>query len=127
MGGTLFLGRWSKRQYLAGEVLFAPAESVDEIYPKLEAPGIDENAAEATNRTLQTAAANRRIDDYNEERRRKGPRIGHNWYFLEAEARLKSRLFFSLGNEGNKRFLNSPSGPKYMLLHRLSQVLRRPP
>ena len=63
-------------------MLVAPAELVDEFYPKLEAPGIDETAAEAANRTLQIAAANRRIDDYNEDRRRKGPRIGHNWYFL---------------------------------------------
>ena len=43
----------------------------------------------------------------NEERRRKGPRIGDNWYYHEAEARLKSRIFFSLGNEEKKRFLDS--------------------
>ena len=39
--------------------------------------------------------------------RRKGSRIGHNWCYHEAEARLKSRLFFALGNEGKKRFLAS--------------------
>ena len=107
IGGTVFLDRWSQREYLAGEVLVAPAELVDEPYPKPEAPGIDENAADVANRTLRIAAANRRIDEYNQERRRKGPRIGHNWSYHEAEARLKSRLFFALGNEGKKRFLDS--------------------
>ena len=79
-------------------MLVAPAELLDEPYPKPEDPGIDENAADVASRTLRIAAANRRIDEYNEERRRKGPHIGHNWYYHEAEARLKSRLFFSLGN-----------------------------
>ena len=90
-----------------GEVLVAPAELVDEPYSKPEAPGIDENAAGVANRTLRITAANIRIDEYNQERRRKGPRIGHNWCYHEAEARLKSRLFFALGNEGKKRFLDS--------------------
>ena len=53
-------------------------ELVDEPYPSPEAPGIDEIAANVANRTLRIAAANRRIDEYNQERRRKGPRIGHN-------------------------------------------------
>ena len=86
------------------EVLVDPAELVDEPYPKPEAPGIDENAADVANRTLRIAAANRRIDEYNQERRRKAPRIGHNWCYIEAEARLKSRLFFALGNEEKSDF-----------------------
>ena len=77
------------------------------VFLNPEAPGIDENAADVANRNLRIAAANRRIDEYNEERRRKGPRISHNWYYHMAEARLKFRLFFSLGNEGKKRFLDS--------------------
>ena len=43
----------------------------------------------------------------NIERRRKGPRIALNWFYHEAEARLKSRLFFALGNEGKRRFADS--------------------
>ena len=88
-------------------MLVAPAELVDEPYPKPEAPGIDENAADIANRTLRVAAANRKIDEYHQERRRKGHHIGHNWWYHEAEERLKSRLFFALGNEGKKRFLDS--------------------
>ena len=92
-----------------GELLVAPAELVDEPYPKPEAPSAEENAAYVANRNLRIAAANRRIDEYNQERRRKGPRIGHNWCYHEAEAGLKSRLFFALENEGKKRFLDSYS------------------
>ena len=103
-----FLAVSLKDNVSPGEVLVAPTELVDEPhYPKPEAPGIDENAGDVANRTLRIAAANRRIDEYNQERRRKGPRIGHNLCYHEAEARLKSRLFFALGNEGKKRFLYS--------------------
>ena len=105
--GQFFLAVSLKDKISPGEGLVAPAELVDEPYPKSEAPGIDENAADVTSRNLRVAAANRRIDEYNQERRRKGPRIGHNWCYHEAEARLKSRLFFALRNEGKKRFLDS--------------------
>ena len=58
--------------------------------------------------------------------RRKGPRIGHNWCYQEAESRLKSRLFLSLGNVGKKRFfgLVSPVRPAYLFVHRFSHELR---
>ena len=105
--GQFFLAVSLKGNISPGNVLVAPAELVDEPYPKPEAPEIDENAADVANRTLRVTAANRRIDEYNQERRRKGPRIGHNWCYHKAEARLKSRLFFALGNEGKKRFLDS--------------------
>ena len=117
--GQFFLAVSLKDNISPGEVLVAPAELVDEPYPKPEAPGIDENAADIAIRNLRIAAANRRIDEYNQERRSKGPRIGHNWCYHEAEARLKSRLFFALRNEGKKTifgFLPS-SGPQYLLFH----------
>ena len=52
-----------KDNILPGEVLVAPAELVDEPYPKPEAPGVNENAADIANRALRVAAANRRIDE----------------------------------------------------------------
>ena len=107
LGWDNFLAVSLKDNISPGELLVAPAELVDEPYPKPEAPSADENAADAANRNLRIAAANRRIDEYNQERRRKGPRIGNNWCYHEAEARLKSRLFFALRNEGKKRFLDS--------------------
>ena len=107
LGGTVFLVVSLKDNISPGELLVAPAELVDEPYPKPEAPGTDESAADVTNRNLRVAVANRRTDEYNLERRRKAPRIGHNWCYHEAEVRLKSRLFVALGKEGKKRFLDS--------------------
>ena len=66
------------------------------------ADGEDARAAEA--RRQRDQAAIRRINDLNIERKRKGPRISQNWFYHEAEARMKSRLFFALGNEGKRRF-----------------------
>ena len=40
-------------------------------------------------------------------RRKKGRRIGMNWFFLAAEARARSRLFFGLGNEGRKKLVQA--------------------
>ena len=105
--GQFFLAVSLKDNISPGELLVAPAELVDEPYPKPEAPSAEENAADVADRNLRIAAANRRIDEYNQERRWKGPRIGHNWCYHEAEARLKYRLFFLLGNEGKKRFFDS--------------------
>ena len=102
--GQFFLAVSLKDNISPGELQVAPAELVDEPYPKPEAPNADENAAEVANRNLRNEAANRRIDEYNQERRRKGPRIVHNWCYHKAEARLKSRLFLALGNEGKNDF-----------------------
>ena len=102
--GQFILAVSLKDNISPGEVLVAPAELVDELYPKPEAPGTDESAVDVNNRNLRVAAANRRIDEYNQERRRKRPRIGHNWCYHEAEAGLKSRLFFALGTEGKNDF-----------------------
>ena len=41
----------------------------------------------------------------NEERRTRGPRVGHNFFYNEVQKKLVSRLFLSLGTEGKKRFL----------------------
>ena len=41
----------------------------------------------------------------NEERRTRGPKVGHNIYNNEVQKKLVSRLFFSLGTEGKRRFL----------------------
>ena len=47
------------------------------------------------------------MDEYSGKRRCKCPRIGDGWCFHEAEVRLKSRLFLSLGKEGKKRLIDS--------------------
>ena len=45
----------------------------------------------------------RRVDETNE----KGPRIAPAVFFYEADQRIRSRLFFSLGSKGRRRFLQS--------------------
>ena len=90
--GQFFLAISLQDNISLGEVLVAPAELVDEPYPKPEAPGIDENAADVASKTVRIAKSP--TDECNEERRRKSPRIGHKWYYHEAEARLKSRHSF---------------------------------
>ena len=79
----------------------------DDPAPKPEAIGPSEDAAAAANLIARDVAAVRRIDEINEERRAKGPRIATGIFFYEADQRIKSRLFFSLGSEGRKRFLQS--------------------
>ena len=44
----------------------------------------------------------------NEERRERGPKVGHNVYYNEAQKRLASRLFLALGTEGKKFVLKNP-------------------
>ena len=41
----------------------------------------------------------------NEERRTRGPRVGHNVFYNEVQKKLVSRLFLSLGTDRKKRFL----------------------
>ena len=66
---------------------------------------MDEDAAAIANRIARNEAAVRRVVEMNEERRAKGPRVAPGVYYYEVEQRIKSRLFFSLGSEGRKRFL----------------------
>ena len=79
----------------------------DDFVPKPEAVGVDEDAAAIANRIARNEAAVRRVAEMNEERRAKGPRVAPGVFYYEVEQRIKSRLFFSLGSEGRKRFLQS--------------------
>ena len=102
--GQFFLAVGLKDNINPQDLLVEPAEVIDRAR---EAVGATEDAGEANARILRDQAAVRRINELNIERRRKGPRIGLNWFYHEAEARLKSRLFFALGNEGKRRFADS--------------------
>ena len=41
----------------------------------------------------------------NEERRARGPKVGHNVYYNEVQKRVASRLFLALGTEEKKKFV----------------------
>ena len=89
------------------ELLKVPGIVHDDPVPKPEAVGVDEDAAAIANRIARNEAAVRRVTEMNEERRAKGPRVAPGVFYYEVEQRIKSRLFFSLGSEGRKRFLQS--------------------
>ena len=105
--GRFFLAVGLKDNINPQDLIAEPAEVIDEPPPRTEAVGATEDAAEANARVLKDQAAVRRVNELNIERRRRGPRIGLNWFYHEAEARLKSRLFFALGNKGKRRFADS--------------------
>ena len=89
------------------ELLKTPGVVHDDRIPKPEAVGIDEDAVAIANHIARNYAAARRVAEMNEERRAKGPRVAPGVYFYEVEQRIKFRLFFSLGSEGRKTFLQS--------------------
>ena len=76
---------------IANDVLVLPAVIVDEPPQKLETPAATEDAVARVGRVFVGDQAEfRRTDEWNAERRRKGPHIGQNWFYHEAAARLKS-------------------------------------
>ena len=89
------------------DLLVEPTEVIDEPPPRPESVVEGEDAGAANARRQRDQAAIRRITELNVEMRRKGPRISQNWFYHEAEARMKPRLFFGLGNEGRRRFADS--------------------
>ena len=89
------------------DILVEPGAVHDDPPPRPETRPDPERQPEADNRLRRDAAARRRVDEANVERRKKGRRIGMNWFFHEAEARSKSRLFFALGNEGRKKLVQA--------------------
>ena len=84
-----------------------PGAVHDDPPPRPETRPDPERQPEADNRLRRDAAARRRVYEANVERRKKGRRIGMNWFFHEAEARSRSRLFFALGNEGRKKLVQA--------------------
>ena len=89
------------------ELLKPPGVVHDDPAPKPEVVGVDEDAAAIASRIARNDAAVRKVTEMNEERRAKGPRVAPGVFYFEVEQRVKSRLFFSLGSEGRKRFLQS--------------------
>ena len=85
------------------DFLVEPEDVIDEPPPKPETVVTGEDAGAADARIQRDQAAIRRINELNVEKGRKGPRKSQNWFYLEAEARLKSRLFFALGKKTVER------------------------
>ena len=105
--GQCFLAAGLEDNINLHDLLVEPTEVIDKPPSRPESVAEDEDAGAANARRQRDQAAIRRITELNVERRRKGPRINQNWFYHEAEARMKSRLFFALGNEGRRRFADS--------------------
>ena len=86
-------------------MLEEPKDILEEPSPQPETPREGENEAATTARSLRDRPARHRFMLENEERRTRGPRVGHNVFYNEVQKKLASRLFFSLGTEGKKKFL----------------------
>ena len=68
-------------------------------------PGDGKDATARADKSLTDKLARDRVTLENEERRARRPRVGLNIYYNEVQKKLESKLFLSLGAEGNKRFL----------------------
>ena len=86
-------------------ILEDPKDILEKPPPRPETPREGENEDARNARTLRDKLARDRVLLDNEERRTRGPRVGHNVFYNEVQKKLVYRLFLSLGTEGKKRFL----------------------
>ena len=76
-----------------------PKDILEEPLPRPETPRVGENKAATTARNLRDKLARDHVMLGNEERRTRGPRVGHNVFYNEILKKLVSRVFLSLGTE----------------------------
>ena len=86
-------------------ILEEPKDILEEPPPRPETPREGETEAATIARNLRDKLARDRVLLENEERRTRGPGVGHNVFYNEVQKKLVSRLFLSLGTDGKKRFL----------------------
>ena len=83
-----------------------------------EMPREGENEAATTGRNLRDKLARDRVMKENEERRTRGPRVGHNVFHNEVQKKLVSTLLLSLSLSGQKERkgfyskIHTPNFPK---------------
>ena len=83
-------------------ILEEPKDILEEPPPRPETPREGEKEDARNARTLRDKLARDRVLMKNEDRRTRGPRVGHNVFYNEVQKKLVSRLFLSLGTEGKK-------------------------
>ena len=79
-----------------------PKEVIEEPVPRPETPGEHETVQATTDREARDRLRRDRVILENEERRERGPKVGHDVFYNEVQKRLTSRLFLALGIEGKK-------------------------
>ena len=85
-------------------LLEEPKEVIDELTPLPATPGTTEDAQAVADREARDRLARDKVILENQERRKRGPKVGHNVFYNEVQRRLTSRLFLVLGTEGRKKF-----------------------
>ena len=86
-------------------LLEEPKKVSDEPMPRPETPGDHETAQAIADREARDRLRRDRVILENEERRERGPKVGHNVFYNEVQKRLTSRLFLALGTEGKKKYV----------------------
>ena len=107
MIGQFFLAVSLKENCDQNILISDPVTVQDDPPPKPEPIPKSEMKMEADNRIARNEAAVRKTNKANEERRKKGFKISPNVFYHEADARIKSRFFFALENDGKEKFCNN--------------------
>ena len=76
-----------------------------EPLPRPETPREHKNAQAIAEREARDKLARDKTLLEKEERRTRGPKVGHNVYYNEVQKRVATRLFLALGTEGKKKFV----------------------
>ena len=82
-----------------------PKEVIDELIPRPETPGTNEDAQAVADREATDRIARDKVILENQERRERGPKVRHNVFYNEVQKRLTSRLFLALRTDGKKKFV----------------------
>ena len=88
-------------------LLADPAEVFDDPPPRPKKFPEARNETERNNRVTRDQAEIRKVNEINIERTKKVPKLGQNIFYHKTDQQFKSRLFFALGTERKKRFLQS--------------------
>ena len=86
-------------------LLEEPKEVLVKPFPRPETPRDNEDAQAVTDRETRDRLVRDRVLLENEERRARGPKVGHNAYYNEVQKRVASRLFLALDTEGKNKFV----------------------
>ena len=105
MARSIFTGSYSKGERESGTTVRRTKGILLEPLPRPETPRENENAQAIAEREARNQLAWDKIFLENDERRARGPKVGHNVYYNEVQKRVASRLFLALGTEEKKKFV----------------------
>ena len=90
-------------------ILEDPKGKVEELEPRPETPRTSDDANAVAAHEARDTMMRDRMATENEERRERGPKVGHNIYYNEVQKGLVSRLFLALEDEEKTICTEKPS------------------